>query len=74
MKFAKFIASDQDNAAALPLAIRYVTTTYQAQIEKDNSSSESVEKVTVEVPVEEVPVEEASVEEASVEPVVKEEE
>lgn len=69
VKFAKFIASDQDNAAALPLAIRYVTTTYQAQIEKDNSSSESVEKVTVEVPVEE-----ASVEEASVEPVVKEEE
>ena len=33
VKFAKFTASDEDNAAALPLAVRFVTTTYQADID-----------------------------------------
>ena len=33
MKFAKFTASDEENAAALPLAVRFVTTTYQADVE-----------------------------------------
>ena len=34
VKFAKFIASDEDNAAALPMAVRFVTTTYQVDIDE----------------------------------------
>ena len=33
VKFAKFTASDDDNAKALPTAVRFVTSTYQAEIE-----------------------------------------
>ena len=29
MKFAKAFATDEENAAAVPLAVRFVTTTYQ---------------------------------------------
>ena len=39
VKFAKYIASDEDNAAALPLAVRFVTTTYQVDIEEAGSRS-----------------------------------
>ena len=35
VKFAKFVASDDDNAAALPVAVRFVTQTYQSQIEAE---------------------------------------
>ena len=35
VKFAKFVASDEDNAAALPAAVRFVTQTYQSQIEAE---------------------------------------
>lgn len=34
VKFAKFVASDEENAAALPLAVRFVTQTYQSEIEE----------------------------------------
>lgn len=33
VKFAKFTASDDDNARALPTAVRFVTSTYQSEIE-----------------------------------------
>lgn len=33
VKFAKFIASDEENASALPVAVRFVTETYQAELE-----------------------------------------
>ena len=33
VKFAKFTASDEDNAGALPLAVRFVTSTYQTDVE-----------------------------------------
>lgn len=33
VKFAKYIASDEDNASALPVAVRFVTSTYQAEVE-----------------------------------------
>ena len=33
VKFAKFTASDEDNAKALPVAVRFVTSTYQSDIE-----------------------------------------
>jgi hypothetical protein len=32
VKFAKYIASDEDNAKVLPGAVRFVTTTYQQEI------------------------------------------
>jgi hypothetical protein len=35
VKFAKFVASEEDNAAALPVAVRFVTETYQAEIETE---------------------------------------
>ncbi len=35
VKFAKFTASDDDNAKALPTAVRFVTETYQAEIENE---------------------------------------
>jgi hypothetical protein len=34
VKFAKFTASDDDNAKALPTAVRFVTSTYQSDIEE----------------------------------------
>ena len=34
VKFAKFAASDEDNARALPVAVRFVTSTYQAELEE----------------------------------------
>ena len=34
VKFAKFTASDEDNAKALPTAVRFVTSTYQSDIEE----------------------------------------
>ena len=33
VKFAKYVASDDDNAAALPVAVRFVTGTYQAELD-----------------------------------------
>lgn len=32
VKFAKYVASEEENAATLPLAVRFVTETYQAEI------------------------------------------
>ena len=44
VKFAKHLADDTENAAALPLAVRFVTTTYQADIEKEASGQEAAEE------------------------------
>ena len=35
VKFAKYTASDEDNALVLPQAVRFVTTTYQTQLEAE---------------------------------------
>lgn len=44
VKFAKHLASDEENASALPVAVRFVTQTYQKEIETpesgDNEASE----------------------------------
>ena len=32
VKFAKFTATDEENAQVLPLAVRFVTTTYEQEI------------------------------------------
>ena len=37
VKFAKFAASDEDNAKALPTAVRFVTSTYQAELDTETS-------------------------------------
>lgn len=36
IKFAKHTASDTENATVLPLAVRFVTTTYQAEVEQES--------------------------------------
>ena len=35
VKFAKYTATDADNATVLPQAVRFVTTTYQAEVEEE---------------------------------------
>ncbi|MBR4808984.1 MAG: hypothetical protein IK031_01730 [Bacteroidales bacterium] len=44
VKFAKFVASDEDNARALPLAVSFVTSTYQTQLEKEAAGEEAGEE------------------------------
>lgn len=43
VKFAKYVASDDDNAAALPVAVRFVTETYQAEIETETDKDGGTE-------------------------------
>lgn len=43
VKFAKHIASDEENARALPLAVSFVTTTYQADLEKETGGQEAAD-------------------------------
>ena len=33
VKFAKFVAPDEENARAVPMAVRFVTQTYQSELE-----------------------------------------
>lgn len=35
VKFAKYTASDEDNSKVLPVAVRFVTSTYQTEIDKE---------------------------------------
>ena len=39
VKFAKFTASDEENAQVLPQAVRFVTTTYQSELEEENKEA-----------------------------------
>lgn len=38
VKFAKFTASDDDNATAVPVAVRFVTSTYQIEVEEEQKT------------------------------------
>ena len=40
VKFAKFVASDDDNASVLPLAVRFITETYQTDLDSERASAE----------------------------------
>ena len=40
VKFAKYVASEEDNAASLPVAVRFVTQTYQTEIETEEKTEE----------------------------------
>ena len=44
VKFAKFVASDEESATAVPKAVRFVTMTYQSELE--NQQSKAVEENT----------------------------
>lgn len=40
VKFAKMVVSDADNARVLPVAVKFVTDTYQAQLEREQPAKE----------------------------------
>ena len=45
VKFAKYVASDEDNAATVPVAVRFVTQTYQSDLAaQQEQAKEEVEK------------------------------
>ena len=39
VKFAKYVASDEDNAKVLPTAVRFVTSTYQTVLEEEQKEN-----------------------------------
>ena len=41
VKFAKYVATEAENASAVPLAVRFVTTTYQTEVNADSADSSS---------------------------------
>ena len=45
VKFAKYVASDEDNASAVPKAVRFVTQTYQSELEKQQEEVSEVKEV-----------------------------
>lgn len=44
VKFAKAFASDEENAVALPSAVRFVTTTYQSQLSGEEAAAAAGDK------------------------------
>ncbi len=44
VKFAKFTASEEENASALPVAVRFVTSTYQTEVEEETGTQTDDEK------------------------------
>lgn len=38
VKFAKYVADDKENAEVLPLSVRFVTNTYQEEVEEENKN------------------------------------
>lgn len=44
VKFAKHIASEEENASTLPLAVRFVTQTYQEELESESEDAEADKK------------------------------
>ena len=40
VKFAKYVATDEDNASVLPVAVRFITETYQADLENPATAEE----------------------------------
>ena len=44
VKFAKYVASPEDNATVLPQAVRFVTSTYQTQVEEEAAAETEEEE------------------------------
>ena len=42
VKFAKYIATPEDNATVLPQAVRFVTSTYQTEVEEESEMTDQV--------------------------------
>ena len=42
VKFAKHLASEEENARALPTAVRFVTSTYQTALEEEPKESDEL--------------------------------
>lgn len=53
VKFAKYVATPEENATVLPLAVRFVTTTYQVEVEEEAVAGTPEEKSSKAVPREE---------------------
>ena len=43
VKFAKYIATPEDNATVLPQAVRFVTSTYQSQVEEEAEADQAAQ-------------------------------
>jgi hypothetical protein len=41
VKFAKFTATDEENATVLPQAVHFVTATYQTELEEETQTEEA---------------------------------
>lgn len=41
VKFAKYVATTEENAASVPLAVRFVTTTYQSEIDAEQHEADA---------------------------------
>lgn len=41
VKFAKYVATDEENASAVPAAVKFVTQTYQSEVESESAGEES---------------------------------
>ena len=74
VKFAKYVASDEDNAKALPVAVRFVTSTYQTELDEEISPLPSVGRNDNETVMSSEPSVMSSEVETSVNPEPKEEE
>lgn len=46
VKFAKMVATDEDNANAIPVAVRFVTSTYQSQLDAQAGTDDGEEAVS----------------------------
>ena len=44
VKFAKFVATPEENATVLPQAVRFVTSTYQTQVEEESAAETAEEE------------------------------
>lgn len=40
VKFAKYVATEDENASSVPAAVRFVTSTYQSEIDSENAETE----------------------------------
>ena len=43
VKFAKYVATPEDNATVLPQAVRFVTATYQTEVEEETAEATAEE-------------------------------
>ena len=53
VKFAKYVATPEDNATVLPQAVRFVTATYQSEVEEEASAAEEGKEAPAAAPHEE---------------------